>query len=123
MNSAYEFWLHVENSFWWWWGPILTIVGATSYYMIQLSAARTTSGIIARTALLIGNVLLLTSFVYDFCGFGHSGLTRMGVFGIMVAKLLMVRQFALACRAQRKLRPVDERFGKRVLAALIEDHA
>lgn len=123
MTSAYDIWLHVENTFWWWWGPVLAIVAATSYYMVQLSAAQTWSGTLARIALLVGNVMLLASFGYALCGFGHSGLTRVGVLFIMVAKLLMVRQFALACQAQRRYRPVDARFGKRVLAALVEDHA
>lgn len=123
LNSAYDVWLHVENTFWWWWGPVLAIVAVTSYYMIQLSAAQTLSGTIARIAMLLGNLLLVASFGYDFCGFGRGGLTRVGVLSIMFAMLLMVRQFALACRAQRRFRPVDDRFGKRVLAALVEDHA
>ncbi len=122
MTSAVTFWQHAENTFWWWWAPILTMSGFGLYYMAQLRAARTPSGIIARICLFVGFLCLIMSFVYDLCGAGRNGITRVGFLLIMLAVVLIVRQFALDCRGKRQFLPSEPRFGKRVLAVLVEDH-
>ena len=120
MSSAVEFWQHVENTFWWFWAPILVMSCTGLYYMAQLRAAQSPSGIVARILLLNGFLCMIASFAYDFFGAGRNGITRVGLLLIMAAMVLIVRQFAMACKERRRHIPVDGRFGKRVLAALVD---
>jgi hypothetical protein len=121
MNSAIEFWQHVENAFWWWWAPIVAMSVASIYYMAQLSAPYTVSGTLSRIYFLFGYACMLGGFCFEFFAWGHTGLVRIGMLAIVAGATLLIRQYALACKVERRQAASDPRFGKRVLAALVED--
>lgn len=120
MNSAVEFWQHAENTFWGWWGPVLLMCTCGLFYMSRLQAAETFSGKVARIFLLVGFFCMVAAFFYSMFGNAHNGVTRMGMLLIMAGTVLVIRQFALACAQVRKQTPSDSRFGKRVLAVLVD---
>lgn len=120
--SAATYWQHAANAFWFWWVPVLILSAAGFWYMAQLSAAHTASGVLSRLFLLAGFVFMIASFVYDWCGWGgHSGLSRVGCLLLMAGIVLVIRQFAEGCRRVRQSTPSKERFGERVLALLVDE--
>ncbi len=122
MSSAADLFQHFENAVWIWWCPVVALSLAGLFYMAQLSAPQTMSGSIARIFMLVGFVCMISAFVYSLAGAAHNGLTRVGVLFLMASAVMIVRQFALACKKERLTREPDPSFGKRVLATLVDEH-
>ncbi len=123
MTSANDLWLHVDNARWFWSVPAGIMATTGLYYMSQLSAPQTVSGILGRVLFMVGFTLMLGSAVYDVCGWGRNGLGRFGVLFVMAGSVTLIRQVALSCIRQRKnTKEPHATFGRRVLASLIEGH-